>query len=87
MPDDSLMDDPAVAVGMSDEDAHSWGPWYRPWWKWAIALIWAGASFIGGSYGSAATLAGGAIGSVVGAVVLVYLLTRVSRGLRGDGDA
>jgi hypothetical protein len=66
----------------AEGDGRDWGPWYRPYWKWAIALVWAGVSFIRSGYGSAAAVAGGAIGSVVGAVLLVYLLTRVSRGLR-----
>lgn len=79
----TINSDGNVAEGAEGENGgRDWGAWYRPWWKWAIALPWAGASFIGSGGGSAAALAGGAIGSVVGAVLLVYLLTRVSRGLR-----
>jgi hypothetical protein len=68
----------------AEGDGRDWGPWYLPWWKWPIALAWGVASVLrsGGGDNPAAALAGGAIGSVVGAVLLVYLLTRVSRGLR-----
>lgn len=67
----------------SDGDAaksseRDWGPWYLPWWKPPVALMWATASYIGSGY----SVAGGAIGSVVSAILLTYLLTRVSRGLR-----
>jgi len=65
----------------AEADGRDRGPWYLPWWKWPIALVWGAASALR-SGGSPAAVAGGAIGSVVGAVLLVYLLTRVSRGLR-----
>lgn len=66
----------------AETDGRDWGPWYRPAWKWAVALLWAGASFTGTGFGSAAALAGGAVGAVLGSILLVYLLTRVSRALR-----
>jgi predicted membrane protein len=70
------------AEGTAEADARDWGPWYRPAWKWAAALVWAAVSFMSTGYGSAAALAGGAVGAVVGSILLVYILTRVSRALR-----
>lgn len=77
---------------MADADADSpTGPplvqnWYRPWWKWAVAIPYAFVQLASGGSGPSPTTAAGTFGAILGIVALpvvfVFFATVIARALK-----
>lgn len=77
----TTMDGDASDAVESDGESVDWGPWYKPLWKWPIAVVYVLAQLltdpaISGNWVAAVVL------FIVGPPVLVYITTRVARWVR-----